>query len=448
MVTYQANLEISDCEIYGNKATDHGAGILIQRESEITMENVNIHDNTAQKYGGALRMDNKAKLEMNKCTVTGNSTGETGTVFASADGTVLTLNDCSITKNKASISGGGISAMSYARIIMNGGEIKENGCLELGGGAYIRKGYMELHGGEICNNTAGVGGGGMEIEGIDIIMHRDVLLMTDGVVSGNSAPIGGGARFLSGKFTITGGTFENNTADYGGGIAGGSTGATIMENVVVRNNIAKVSGGGLYLDRGSRSVLTDCQIVKNSAKGDGAGIWLNDDFTATNLTVTDNTSDTGVGGFYIEKADYDGHSYVSSIIKIGGKILVTDNKGTAPGMYIAEGSLVNVDGNGLAEGTKINVNLQSGLLTRTVIGAYDYEGGNLEYVITAGDRSVTDPELLPETQTPVEEEPQQQVSDDDKGLLIPVLVGCGALVLILILILLFLRLKKRGNARS
>lgn len=448
MLTYLANIKVSNCEIYGNKTTDHGAGILIQRESEIVMENVNIHDNTAQKYGGALRMDNKAKVEMNNCTVTENNTGESGTVFASSDGTVLTLNDCSITKNKASISGGGICAMSYARIIMNSGEVKENSCLELGGGAYIRKGYMELHGGEICNNTAGVGGGGMEIEGIDIIMHRDVLLMTGGKVSGNSAPIGGGARFLSGKNTITGGTFENNTADYGGGVAGGSTGLTIMDNIVVKNNNAKVSGGGMYLDRGSRTVLTGCQIIENSAKGDGAGIWLNDDFIATNLTVTDNTSDTGVGGFYIEKADYDGHSYVSSVIKIGGKVLVTDNKGTAPGMYIAEGSLVNVDGKGLAEGTKINVNLQSGLLTRTVIGAYDYEGGNLEYVITAGGRSVTDPELLPETETPVEEEIQQQESGNDNGLLIPVLVGCGVLVLILILILLLLRKKKRGNAKS
>ena len=109
---------------------------------------------------------------------------------------------------------------------------------------------------------------------------------------------------------------------------------------------------------------------------------------------------------------------------------------------------MNVDGKGLAEGTKINVNLQSGLLTRTVIGAYDYEGGNLEYVITAGDRSVTDPELLPETETPVEEEIQQQESGNDNGLLIPVLVGCGVLVLILILILLLLRKKKRGNAKS
>lgn len=166
------------------------------------------------------------------------------------------------------------------------------------------------------------------------------------------------------------------------------------------------------------------------------------------LTVTDNTSDSGVGGIYLAQADYDGHSYVSSVIKIGGKMLVKDNKGTAPGMYIAEGTLVNVAGTGLSGGTHINVDLQSGLLTNTVIGSYDYEGGELKYVITDGDRSVTDPEVEPEPDVVVDDTPVEEEEQQGTGWLVPVLVAAGVLLLLLILILLFLRKKKRNDAQS
>ena len=43
--------------------------------------------------------------------------------------------------------------------------------------------------------------------------------------------------------------------------------------------------------------------------------------------------------------------------------------------------------------TYMGVTLDTGLLTQRVDGAYNYEGGDLKYVLTYGDRSLTDPEF-------------------------------------------------------
>ena len=448
-LSYKAEVELSDCTIRDNEAKEHGGGMLIQRESKVTMENVTFSGNVAPKNGGAIRADGLSQVTLNECLVTENTTGESGNIFISSEGTVLTLNDSSILNNVSEMSGGGLCAMGHARIVMNSGELKGNTAKEVGGAVWIRKGYMELHGGEVTGNTAGISGGGLQIEGIDIIAQRVILHMTDGVVSGNSAPSGGGVVLKSGTSIISGGTFENNTADYGGGIFGGSIGETIFENIVVRNNTANVNGGGIYLDRGSCNILTNCTVTGNYSKEDGAGIWINDDFEAKDLTVTGNESDNGVGGVYIESGNYDGRSYISSIIKIGGKVLITDNKGTASGMYIADGTLVNISGYGLTDGTKINVDLQSGLLTDTVIGSYDYEGADLQYVITAGDRSMTDPEkeAVAGENEPVTDESEQTQQEKDFPWIVLVIAG-GALLLMLILLLLLRRKKNGGKAKS
>ena len=450
VLTYLSKIDFSNCTISNNQASDHGAGLLVQRESELTMKKVTFSNNTAKKYGGALRMDNKSQLEMTDCKVIENTSGEVGNIFVSGDGTKLIMNDCSVLNNNANISGGGISAMSYARIIVNGGIINGNSAKEIGGGGWIRKAYMELHGGEISGNTAGYSGGGLQVQGIDIIHQREVFIMTDGLITGNSAPIGGGMRLLTGNMKITGGTFENNSAENGGGIAAGSVALVLLENIEVKENVASENGGGLWLERGNRTTMNNCKVTGNTAKLDGAGMWVDDDLIMNSVSVTKNESESGVGGIYLAKGDYDGHSYISNIIKIGGKMLVKDNKGTAPGMYIADGTQVNVAGSGLSSGTYMNVDLESGLLTRTVIGSYDYEGGNLSYVITDGSRSVTDPEKIAqteETQPVTEPDPVPAEEEGNFPWIILVIAG-GALLVLLILILLLRRKKNGGKANS
>ena len=146
--------------------------------------------------------------------------------------------------------------------------------------------------------------------------------------------------------------------------------------------------------------------------------------------------------------DYDGQSYISNVVKIGGKVQITDNKGAYPGLYIANGTLVNVSGYGLTSGTKIDVALESGLLTDTLIGAYNYEGGDLTYVVTAGDRSVTDPEEAPEEAAPVQEQEATEEKESSSIVTIIAIAGIALVVILAGALLIAIKSKKPGKKRS
>lgn len=83
-----------------------------------------------------------------------------------------------------------------------------------------------------------------------------------------------------------------------------------------------------------------------------------------------------------------------------------DNQGGD--LYLGKKVPVIFSGDGLGQNAKIHVNMHSGLLTQWVWGSYNYEGGDGDYIITYGDRSVTDPEYA----DPNEEMPQQTPSEE------------------------------------
>ena len=75
-----------------------------------------------------------------------------------------------------------------------------------------------------------------------------------------------------------------------------------------------------------------------------------------------------------------------------------------------------------------------------MFGSYNYEGGNLVYTITYGDRSMTEPEydesLAVKTEKPA---PQQETERNDTWLY----VGIGAVVLVIAAIAIVLLKKKK-----
>lgn len=102
-----------------------------------------------------------------------------------------------------------------------------------------------------------------------IASRGGTLIITNSIVSGNSATLGGGISDLSGTLIITGGTVSGNSAMNGGGIL--STGVLILINSTVSDN---------------------------SASNDGGGIWGTGGLTLADSTVSDNTATNG-GGIYL-----------------------------------------------------------------------------------------------------------------------------------------------------
>jgi len=120
--------------------------------------------------------------------------------------------------------------------IENGGELRLNGIIvthadnAIGRGVEVNfGGTLVMYQGEIFNNNATDGGGGVYNEG--------TFIMFGGKIFGNTAIIGGGVYNFCGNFSMSGGEIIDNTAKYfGGGV--NSSGDFSRLGGVISGNIA------------------------------------------------------------------------------------------------------------------------------------------------------------------------------------------------------------------
>jgi hypothetical protein len=122
-------------------------------------------------------------------------------------------------------------------------------------------------------------------------------VLTNLIITGNSATSGGGMANSSSPVTLTNVTISENSAYDGGGMANSSSPVTLT-NVAIEGNSATNYGGGIYSSSSSSLVLTNVIVAGNAATHDGGGMY-NDNSPAvlTNVTVAGNS-----GGFYVLSA--------------------------------------------------------------------------------------------------------------------------------------------------
>jgi len=188
--------------------------------------------------------------------------------------------------------------------------------------------------------------------------------------------------------------------------------------------------------------------LKNTAQRASA-LYVGDDAQLENLNITGNNSGDGYA-LYFESGEFDGGSYVSHKIKICGDMKVCDNSGSKPDMFIGADQVIAIGAPGLTKGTKMNVELAEGILTNTLIGAYDYEGGNQKYLVTCGDRSVTDPEPIPGVQELNPEiEPTESVPDNgSNGVGVAGMIAIGVAVVAIVIAALVAAATKKKKKSS
>jgi hypothetical protein len=221
---------------------------------------------------------------------------QNGTMFTAGKSVTLVLEDKIILRGRSGNSGSIISVETGGRLIMNGGEIKENtsywpavrvngtfimnggsihdnsGNHHVGGGGVYSSGSFTLNGGEIVRNTSNdTGGGGVSNYG-SFVMNGGKIAdnrVTYGY-GGRTYGYGGGVYSYSGSLEIKGGEITGNTASiYGGGIY--SNNNLTMSDGVIHGNTAN-SGGGIC---GTKNIsITGGVISGNNATQEGGGIYF------------------------------------------------------------------------------------------------------------------------------------------------------------------------------
>lgn len=267
--------------------------------------------NTAAGNGGGISVTgNDNEIIINKGNISGNKAGNVEHKIEHAtDDPKLAVDSEGKKKDDIHGNGGGIyiepksDLDKRSLLTINGGLISNNESYavtldtetpnSVGGGGIFTGGDLTITGGEITDNYAAEGGGGILFyyrftSGGDGVMPssgvtRPRLKMTGGTISGNVAVKSeGGGLYFQGEGEISGGQFTGNETrtiyDYGGGGIFIMTNATLkLYNALITDNNAEGYGGGLAGCAKSNTYAFSIKggaIYHNRANGDQTHLTL------------------------------------------------------------------------------------------------------------------------------------------------------------------------------
>ena len=384
-------------------ASSDGGGMYFSSGVVVHLQDVTVSENKANAAAG---------MNIYGCTLTadglkvcGNTSNRGAAGFAVVGKTaVATVKNAEIYDNTAGGAGGGLVVQTGGTLHMENGSVYRNTTETMGGGGYFASpSYVSFKNVEVYENTSKTFGGGFSVY-VNGIAELENVTIRNNATAGN-----GGAVYVRGRFVAANSKLLNNQAEKGGALASDlSSGdylndeaGSFLTGCVLSGNEAIGQGGAVYNHRGGPVYLTDTVITDNICPAEGSAIYSNGRLGLETVTVTGNVSQNNGHAVYVTAAEFDGHSYTTGHKKVSGDLIIRDNEGG--NLYLCENALLTVVGQMLGEHTYVDVTLQSGILRQHVLGIYGYEGGNLHYIITAGDRSVTDPEELSQEPAPAED---------------------------------------------
>ena len=252
--------------------------------------------------------------------------------------------DASVTISNALADGRNLDAQAPALAAQSGGALILNQVTVQnnrnddgdGGGIYIDEGSLRMTDCTVMGNYS-------ESEGGAIYVYDGNLSMTDCVVKGNHAEEYGGGicvYYAASTVVLTNCTIEGNQNKCCGGGIYIEASPAVLTNCQILNNSAWYIGvygdavghygGGMYANNsdGSPATMTGCTVLGNRAHWDGGGLKLSGGkITVTDCLVAENRTDEDGGGVYADDGDL---HFVNCIIRDnraeeeGGGVYVCD----------------------------------------------------------------------------------------------------------------------------
>ena len=318
------NLTLDNCEIYGNESYLHGGGLSLITGIRVTgitcrLVNSKIYNNTSKN-------------------------GNAGGVYIEG-GNLIMEDGSSIIENTSNAGfGGGIYSSIYEHegtvyngtVTINGGEVSNNSAMYGGGGVYVSSGTFTMAGGEISENTTSSidgEGGGVYVKDGTFTIENDALISKN-----TSCGNGGGVFAEGGIITINGGSiseniFSNNSSG-GGGIYLTDTAHLTMTGGKISNNYPEgkdlsndTFGGGVYVSGGTFTMAGG--EISNNYGFYGGGVATDGSFSMSGGTISGNivTSSDGSKGNGSAVAVLPGGLFtVSESITINGDVYLFDDQ--------------------------------------------------------------------------------------------------------------------------
>ncbi len=327
--------------ISDNTADPVGGGVYVVSPTDgvIVISNALILNNSGPSGGGGVFFDSFAESAtalVQDSVISNNTTdasGEGGGILI-VDATV-DIQNTSIAYNSAD-NGAGISANTGSELTVSGSSFVGNNSTSGVGGAVYLDCNSEVTGisaifanTHFSANLANTEGGAIYFDGDNGDITTSILSVTDSTFTSNQSNGNGGAMSTgAGTVTITGSTFDGNTAglnlssNMGGAINNDEEASLTVSHSTFSNNNSGGEGGAIANeDELTELSVSNSTFSGNSSAMDGGGaIFNSNDTTNTvtllNVTITNNQSngETGNGGGIFQDSGAGAFTVTNSIL--------------------------------------------------------------------------------------------------------------------------------------
>lgn len=273
------DLTLTGGDVAGEVSGAHGGAVLTAEN--LTIVNATITGNRIDGFGGGVSafgysngstIVSRMTLTIVNTTVDGNIANGAGGVFSQADS--LTIRNTSISGN----TGGGLTVGGSSTAIVDDSTISNNtNPNQYGGGASVI-GDATFTNCVMEDNEASSGGA--------IFFNGGGLLLSDCIISGNTATVSGGAvlNYFNRSMTIERTTLANNYAGERGGAISvvDFSSATIVDSTLHDNTAGSLGGAVSLLDS---TVRVANSTISNNAAPQGSAIHGRNGGAAVDTTV-------------------------------------------------------------------------------------------------------------------------------------------------------------------
>ena len=246
-------------------------------------------------------------------------------------------------KNAGSVAGGSRGVENHGMFTLKSGGIRNNRGSCDGNGVYNDTGAtFTMTGGIIENNTSKGRHGGAGV------YNCGKASVTGGIIQNNmtetlydSNGFGGGIyNGAAGNLALSGGTIQNNSAEFGGGVYNDPACEVmaLMGRAKIQSNTATRQGGGIYNGKasGANKLAMMGGIVTNNTAGlEGGGIANAGVMSSSAVSITGNKAGGQGGGIYDEGE-----------LTLSGTPIIKDNvgsRGNANDVYLTRDKRITIE---------------------------------------------------------------------------------------------------------
>ncbi|MFT7519691.1 MAG: hypothetical protein ACI9MC_001834, partial [Kiritimatiellia bacterium] len=238
-----------DVELNGGGRTDARL-VMVRHGAELTLTDVELTGSVVADVtdpfdiaGLGVTVDGAALKAVRSTFSLMSGAGRDGGAISAWNKSTVTLIDCAFDDNDAK-KGGAVAAWAGSSVVMTGENTFLDNSAAVGGAMYVDGGRLTVSGAVFEGNAARESGGA-------VALVAPLAVFTSSTFDRNSSVMGGAMHAQTkGSVTISGGSFDGNTARKMGGHLRMIGGVTTTLTVSTLRNGASLAGGAVSVDRG------------------------------------------------------------------------------------------------------------------------------------------------------------------------------------------------------